>query len=76
MEKPGLVLLEAHIYHGHKCHCFKSPHCIFYSGVKYKAGEMRGAGRRREEEWKEAEEEKKKSFYLTSVVGARHSIYF
>lgn len=76
METPGLGLLEAHIYHGHKCHCLKSPPCIFYSGVKYKAGGMRGAGRRREKEGKEAEEEKKKTFYLTCAVGARTTLVY
>lgn len=51
MKTPGLGLVETHIYYDQKYHHFKSPPCVFYSRVSYKA-------RGEKEEGNEGEEEK------------------
>lgn len=54
MKTPGLGLVETHISYDQKYHHFKSPPCVFYSRVSYKAsGE--------EEEGNEGGEEEKSS---------------
>lgn len=65
METPGLDLVEAHIHLNHKCHHFKHPPSISYSGVQYKARGRKGRrrGKRREEE-AEKDDEEKEAFYL------------
>lgn len=64
MEIPGLGLVEADIYHGHKCHYLKSPPCIFHGRAEYKAMRRRGKNK----------QTNKKPFYLICLVGARSTL--
>lgn len=72
MEAPGLDLVEAHIRLNHKCHYFKSPPSISYSG---KARGRKERRRGRERGGSREGQRGKEAFYLTCLVRVRSLLW-